>query len=78
MGYHRTGEILDIILKDEIGHVAAGNRWYRYLCAQRGLDPLRTYAELIGQYEAPKLRPPFNMAARRLAGFEESELDALS
>lgn len=78
VGDHRAGEILDIILKDEIGHVAAGNRWYRYLCAQRGLDPLRTYAELIGQYEAPKLRPPFNMAARRLAGFEESELDALS
>ena len=76
-GDHRAGEILDIILHDEIGHVAAGNRWYRYLCAQRGLDPLSSYAELIVQYDAPKLRPPFNMTARRLAGFEEAELDAL-
>ena len=76
-GDHRAGEILDIILHDEIGHVAAGNRWYRYLCAQRGLDPVDTYAELIAQYDAPKLRPPFNMAARRLAGFEEAELAAL-
>jgi uncharacterized ferritin-like protein (DUF455 family) len=78
VGDHRAGEILDIILADEIGHVAAGNRWYRHLCAQRGLDPVRHYAELIAQYDAPKLRPPFNMAARRLAGFEEDELDALN
>ena len=77
VGDHKAGEILDIILSDEIGHVAAGNRWYRYLCAQRGLDPVSTYAELIAQYDAPKLRPPFNMAARRLAGFEEAELAAL-
>ncbi len=78
VGDHRAGDILDIILQEEIGHVAAGNRWYRYLCAQRGLDPVSTYAELIAQYDAPKLRPPFNMAARRLAGFEEAELAALS
>jgi uncharacterized ferritin-like protein (DUF455 family) len=78
VGDHRAGDILDIILAEEIGHVAAGNRWYRYLCDQRGLDPVSTYAELIAQYDAPKLRPPFNMAARRLAGFEEVELAALS
>jgi uncharacterized ferritin-like protein (DUF455 family) len=78
VGDHRAGEILDIILQDEIGHVAAGNRWYRHLCAERDLDPVHTYAELIAQYDAPKLRPPFNMAARRLAGFEEAELAALN
>ncbi len=77
VGDHRAGEILDIILAEEIGHVAAGNRWYRYLCHQRGLDPVSTYATLIAQYDAPKLRPPFNMAARRLAGFVEAELAAL-
>lgn len=76
-GDHRAGEILDIILEEEIGHVAAGNRWFRYLCAQRQLDPVSTYAQLIAQYDAPKLRPPFNMAARRRAGFEEAELAAL-
>ncbi|PVE06012.1 ferritin-like domain-containing protein [Limnohabitans sp. Rim28] len=78
VGDHRAGEILDIILADEIGHVAAGNHWYRHLCTQRGLDPIGHYAELMAQYDAPKLRPPFNLAARRLAGFEEAELDALS
>ncbi len=78
VGDHRAGEILDIILEEEIGHVAAGNRWYRYLCSQRGLDPVSTYAQLIARYDAPKLRPPFNMTARRLAGFEESELAVLT
>jgi uncharacterized ferritin-like protein (DUF455 family) len=76
-GDHKAGQILDIILEEEIGHVAAGNRWYRYLCQERGLEPVSTYARLIDQYDVPKLRPPFNMAARRLAGFAEEELDAL-
>jgi len=76
-GDHLAGQILDIILEEEIGHVAAGNRWYRYLCQARGLEPVSTYALLIDQYDAPKLRPPFNMAARRLAGFDEAELAAL-
>jgi uncharacterized ferritin-like protein (DUF455 family) len=73
----RAGEILDIILRDEVGHVAVGNRWFRHLCAQRGLDPLTTYAELAAQYHAPRLRGPFNLEARRAAGFDEEELQAL-
>ena len=73
----RAGEILDIILRDEIGHVALGNHWYRWLCAERGLEPVATYAELAAQYGAPKPRGPFNLNARREAGFTEEELRAL-
>lgn len=78
IGDHRAGEILDIILRDEIGHVAIGNQWYGWLCAQRGLDPLATYAELTVRYEAPRLKGPFNLAARRAAGFREEELAVLT
>ena len=74
----RAVEILDIILHDEIGHVAIGNRWYRWLCERDGLDALALYPELVAKYMAPRLRPPFNLAARRAAGFSEGELDALS
>ncbi|KQV48074.1 hypothetical protein ASC95_19070 [Pelomonas sp. Root1217] len=77
-GDKRAGEILDIILHDEIGHVLAGNRWYRFLCEQRGLDPIATYAELATLHQAPKLRAPFNLEARRAAGFDEAELAALA
>lgn len=72
-----AAEILDIILRDEIGHVAIGNRWYAYLCEARALEPVATYAALALQYKAPQLRGPFNLAARRAAGFSDAELAAL-
>ncbi|MFS8973915.1 ferritin-like domain-containing protein [Cupriavidus necator] len=73
-GDHAAAAIIDIILRDEVGHVAIGNHWYRWLCAQRGLEPVATYAQLAEQYRAPKLRGPFNLDARRAAGFDEDEL----
>ena len=76
-GDHRAGEILDIILRDEIGHVGIGNHWYGVLCKARGLDPVATYAELAANYGAPHLHGPFNLQARRAAGFSEDELRVL-
>jgi len=73
----RTVEILDVILRDEIGHVAIGNRWYGWLCAQQALDPLAHYRALSRTHNAPRLKPPFNDAARREAGFSQQELDYL-
>lgn len=73
----RAVAILDIILRDEIGHVAIGNHWYRHLCAQRGLEPVATYALLARQYGAPRLKGPLNLQARREAGFDEAELAML-
>lgn len=77
VGDHRGADILEIILRDEIGHVAIGNRWYAYLCEQRSLDPVAIYPELAKRYDAPALRGPFNFEARRQAGFSEKELLAL-
>ncbi|MDR6887002.1 MULTISPECIES: ferritin-like domain-containing protein [Variovorax] len=74
----RAVEILDIILRDEVGHVAIGNRWYRWLCERAGRDPEQTYPELVAQYEAPRLKPPFNFEARERAGFSAEEMRALS
>ncbi|MES2320062.1 MAG: ferritin-like domain-containing protein [Pseudomonadota bacterium] len=72
-----AAKILDRILQDEIGHVEIGNRWYNYLCEQRGLEPRATYEALAARYEAPVLKGPFNLAARRQAGFTEAELEDL-
>jgi len=77
VGDRRGGEIIDIILRDEIGHVAIGNRWYRHLCLARGLNPISTFTALATQYGAPRLKGPFNLPARRAAGFEEAELALL-
>lgn len=70
----RTIEILDVILRDEVGHVRIGNHWYRWLCERDGLDPVSHFRELCITHSAPRLRPPLNEEARRLAGFTDVEL----
>jgi uncharacterized ferritin-like protein (DUF455 family) len=77
IGDRRAVEILGIILRDEIGHVRIGNRWYGYLCQQRGVDPMRTFQELLQEYGGARLRPPLHTEARRAAGFSEEELAVL-
>ena len=73
----RAVEILDIILRDEIGHVLIGNHWFNYLCAQDHLSPVTTYRELAAKYRAPILKGPFNIEARQQAGFTSEELNLL-
>ena len=69
--------ILQVILEDEVGHVAVGNRWYAYLCQQRGVEPLSRFKQLIASHLHGPLRGPFNLKARREAGFSELELQML-
>ena len=77
-GDHAAAAILDVILRDEVGHVATGNRWFGWLCNERGLEPVAAYADLALRFHAPVLRGPFNLEARRAAGFSEQELALLS
>lgn len=77
-GDHAAAAILDVLLRDEEGHVEIGNRWYLHLCHLRGLDPLPTYRALAAHYQAPVLKGPFNLDARRRAGFSEEELAYLA
>ena len=73
----RAVDVLEIILSDEVGHVAIGNRWYRWLCARENLNPVTHYAHLAAHYDAPRLHPPFNEVARKRAGFHDDELALL-
>ncbi|MCL6554712.1 hypothetical protein Tther_00548 [Tepidimonas thermarum] len=74
----RTCAILDLILRDEVGHVAIGNRWYHWLCDQRGLEPLAHFRQLVRLHRAPRPKPPLNTEARLRAGFSAAELDYLT
>jgi uncharacterized ferritin-like protein (DUF455 family) len=69
--------ILDVILEEEVGHVAIGNHWYHWLCVRDALDPMVFYNQAAARHGAPQLKPPFNLAARRLAGVSDTELRAL-
>jgi uncharacterized ferritin-like protein (DUF455 family) len=74
---YQVVEILEIILRDEVGHVLIGNQWFNFLCAKEGLSPIKTYKELARAYCAPTLRGPFNLEARKQAGFTAEELSLL-
>lgn len=72
-----TADILEVILSEEVAHVAAGSRWFRWCCAREGLEPVATFRGLLETHLRGSLRGPFNLDARRAAGFGEDELAAL-
>jgi len=69
---------LEIIHHDEIGHVAIGSHWFKYVCEQRGLDARVTFKQLIQDYMKGTLRGPFDETARVQAGFSKQELADLA
>lgn len=76
-GELRAVEILEIILKEEIGHVKIGTEWFNYLCDQRDLDPLVVFKDLLDNYFEGELRGPFFTEARKEAGFTDEEMALL-
>ena len=77
LGDDATVGILEVILREEVAHVAAGSRWYRWYCERAGVDPLPRFRELLVEYAGGALHGPFNREARLAAGFDDDELAQL-
>ena len=77
-GDERGADILRLILREEVAHVATGTRWFRYLCARRGLDPDDTFLALVARHMPGAGKGRLHVDARRAAGFSEVELAALA
>jgi uncharacterized ferritin-like protein (DUF455 family) len=77
LGDEATVSILETILREEVAHVAAGSRWYRWFCERAGVDPASRFRELLRQHAVGVLRGPFNVDARLAAGFDREELAGL-
>ncbi len=73
-GDRAAADILAIILRDEVGHVAVGNHWYHWLCAQRAVAPQATFRALCVAYGQSLPRGPFNQEARLAGGFSLAEM----
>ena len=69
--------VLQVIQREEVSHVAIGTQWFRYLAAERGLDPEPTFLHLLARHMPGRVRPPFAVDARLAAGFTQSEMAAL-
>lgn len=76
-GDEATCAVLDIIYRDEVGHVQTGNFWYARLCAERGLEPIALFRTLLRRYDLFVFRGYVNTEARQKAGFSQFELDML-
>jgi uncharacterized ferritin-like protein (DUF455 family) len=77
LGDDATVAILELILREEVAHVAAGSRWFRWCCERVGVEPGPTFRDLLAEYAHGVLHGPFNLDARSAAGFGADELDAL-
>ncbi len=77
VGDDATVAILEQILREEIDHVAAGSRWFRWCCQRQGLEPEATFRSLLERYLPVPMKGPLNRQARLAAGFEVAELDRL-
>ncbi|WP_394537967.1 ferritin-like domain-containing protein [Lysobacter enzymogenes] len=77
IGDTATVAILETILREEVGHVAAGSHWFRWYCARAGVDPNPRFRELLAEYARAVLYGPFNFDARSAAGFDDEELRML-
>jgi uncharacterized ferritin-like protein (DUF455 family) len=77
LGDDATAAILEVILREEVAHVAAGSRWFRWHCERVGVDPGARFREILVEHARGSLRGPFNREARSAAGFDEDELAAL-
>ncbi|MCF7221261.1 ferritin-like domain-containing protein [Marilutibacter chinensis] len=78
LGDEATAGILEVILREEIAHVAAGSRWFKWYCERAGVDPATRFRELLAEYARAVLYGPFNLSARSAAGFSDEELEALA
>lgn len=77
LGDEETAGILELILREEVAHVAAGSRWFRWHCERAGAEPQARFRALLVEYARPVLYGPFNLEARSAAGFDADELEAL-
>lgn len=76
---HKIAAALEVIYHDEIGHVYAGDFWFRYACGAEGKST-SVFAEDV-RAAIPGVRigkKHMNTAARKLAGFTDAELAELS
>jgi uncharacterized ferritin-like protein (DUF455 family) len=69
---------LEVIYQDEIAHVAAGKRWFDWLCACRGLAPEAAWRDLVARHFKGAIKPPFNAEARLAAGLQPSFYQAMA
>ncbi|EPQ53011.1 DUF455-domain-containing protein [Gloeophyllum trabeum ATCC 11539] len=61
-------KVLEVIHTDEVTHVTAGHRWFTWMCAKEGVDPVKTFREDVRRCWRGDVKGPFNAQDREKAG----------
>eukprot|EP00300_Choanocystis_sp_HF-7_P016584 c19454_g1_i2.p1 GENE.c19454_g1_i2~~c19454_g1_i2.p1 ORF type:complete len:551 (-),score=144.42 c19454_g1_i2:20-1672(-) len=64
-------KILNNNYSQEITHVAAGVKWFKFVCQRRGLEEVSTFHKLVQENLKGGLKEPFNHTARTAAGMTQ-------
>ncbi|KAI1782602.1 DUF455-domain-containing protein [Ganoderma leucocontextum] len=59
---------LETIHHDEVTHVTTGHRWFTWVCAKEGVDPVAAFREEVKRGWRGDLKGPFNTVDREKAG----------
>lgn len=78
VGDDETVAALDVILAEEVRHVAVGTEWFRFCCEREGREPLPTFLGLLKRHYPSAPKGPYNLDARYEAGFTREEMRALT
>ena len=76
-GDQDTIAVLEVILQEEVRHVAIGTHWFNFCCEAESKNPLETFLEILQSRFTGPIRGPFNLEARARAGFTSDEMKAL-
>ena len=78
VGDLESAGVLQVILDQEVEHVAIGIRWYKFACRLENVDPVERFVELVNDNLPNRLRGPLNTKHRLDAGFTSDWLERLS
>ena len=57
-GDEDSAAVLEIIYRDEIGHVAIGKRWFDWVATRHALEPKAAWQDLVQRYFHGSLKGP--------------------
>ncbi|HTV87912.1 MAG TPA: ferritin-like domain-containing protein [Stellaceae bacterium] len=75
VGDRESAAVLARIYRDEIGHVAAGMRWFKFFCRAGRVEPAAAFRAAVEHRFTGGLKPPFNRRARDAAGIPAAYYD---
>ena len=80
--FRRAGDVesvraLETIHHDEVAHVTTGHRWFTWVCARQGVDPVATFRKEVRRGWRGDVKGPFNAVDREKAGLTPAFYESL-